>query len=531
MSNPFSKKLNKFSIIGPCYGDDWKNLKESARTLDEQEYKHFEWIVVFDGKNKDGEREMKKLKKKYPKMDISYYTIEHAGACAARNFGQIKATGDLYAFVNVDNYLYPEALRIWANEFENPSINRVWGTYDLEDEQGNKYGAVSGAPTYPNGDVWYEAFKYTNYCDSSFPIRKEAYIPWDETVKSLNDWDWVIRQLKRDNFQGKDFKFINHSFFLAEAPKKGGLSDDSHQNWIERTDYIRNKNGLPKSDICVTSLGAAHHGFHIAKKLEADYIPMPSFKPHKYKVVYLIGFYTAEHDNSQVTHSHMRVFENFKGTKIIHWIGTDVLQMHWNCSFQKIKALKKWFKENKIIHLTECEWTRKELRELGIDSKIIPIPPKKLYSPMDLPKEFSVAIYESSVSPMYNTVLMEDIVRAMPDVQFYFFGDDLRKGEKGTNYEHLGFIDMDEWMPKFSTNLRVSVHDGLPLLPIEFMTAGRQVIINYPLKGAIEVKKDRKQIVEAIRKAKKTPIDPKWGKYWTKQMDYDLFIKRIRGLK
>jgi len=528
--NPFSKEIKTFSVIGPCYKDDWKCLEESARTLDEQEYKHFEWIVVFDGKNKKGEIEMMRLAKKYPLLDMKYFIIKHAGACAARNFGATKATGDYYAFVNTDNYLYPESLRIWANEFEDPKINRVWGTYDLVDAQGNKFGAVAGVPVYPNGKVWYESFKFTNYCDSSFPIRKEAYIEWDTTVKSLNDWDWVIRQLQRDNFQGKDFKFINHSFFLAEAPQKGGLSDDSHQNWIDRTDYIRNKNGIPKSDICVTSLGAAHHGFHIAQKLGADYIPMPSFKPHKYKTIYLAGFYTAEHDGSNVTQTHMSVFDNFKGKKIIHWIGSDVLQMHWNCSFEKIKSLKKWFKDNKIINLTECEWTQKEMAELGIKTKIVPIPPKKLNKPMPLPEEFAVGIYESSVNQMYNQELMEDIIRAMPDVKFYLFGDDSRKGEKGSNYEHLGFTDMNEWMPKLSCNLRCSVHDGLPLLPIEFMTAGRQVVMNYPLKGAIHIEKVRKQIVEAIRYARKHTLDKKWPKYWTKEMNYKLFERRIRCL-
>jgi len=428
--NPFLKEVKTFSIIGPCYGADWKCLEESARTLNEQEYKYFEWIVVFDGKNTRGVKVMEKIKKQYPEMDIFYYTIKHGGAPAARNFGADAAIGDYYAFVNVDNYLYPEALRVWANAFEeHPEVNRVWGYYDLIDANGNKFSGNPNVPAYPNGEVWYKGFKFTNYCDSSFPIRAKAYIPWDETVKSLQDWDWAIRQLQRDNFEGKDWWFIDHPFFLAEAPQKGGLSDDSHSNWIERTDYIRNKNGIPKSDICVTSLGAPHHGFHIAEKLGADFISMPSFKPNKYKMIYLVGFYTAEDPGSpRVTALHMQVFKNFSGKKIIHWIGTDIVQMHWNCSFQKVKALKEWFKKEKIIHLVEAEWTRKELKELGINAKIVPIPPKKLNDPMPLPKEFSVGIYESSASPMYNLQLMDDIVRSMPDIKFYFFGDDTNKG-------------------------------------------------------------------------------------------------------
>lgn len=529
--NPYSQEKKSFSIISPCYGNDWERIQTNIEYLLKQEYKEFEWIVVFDGESKDGEREMKRVIKKYPKLDISYCTIEHGGACAARNFGATKAKGDYLCFLNVDNYLYPEALRIWANVFETkPHINRVWGSYDLIDANGNKFGAVSGVPRFPNGKVWYKAFKFTNYCDSSFPIRKEAYIEWDTTVKSLNDWDWVIRQLQRDNFEGADFEFIDHAFFLAEAPEPGGLSDDSHKNWLDRTDYIRNKNGIPKSDICVVSHGAAHHGFHIAEKLGADYLPMPSFKPHRYKMVYLIGFYTAEAGGVPVTASHMQVFQDFKGVKVIHWIGTDILQLRWNCSFEKIKALKQWFKDENIINLSEIDFAQKELAEVGIKTTVIPIPTKQLNDRMLLPEKFSVAIYESSVSPMYNTDFMEEIVKSMPDIQFYFFGDDSKKGEKGENYEHLGYIDMNEWMSKFSCNLRVTVHDGLALLIVEFITAGRSAIANIPMPGVIQVTKDRKRVIDAIRHCQDNQPDPKWVDYWKEEMDYDKYKKAIYSL-
>jgi len=529
MANPFSKEQKLFSIITPCYNDDYKHLTNVAMALSEQEYKQFEWIVIFDGKSVEGEKELKKVMKKY-KLDISFYTIEHGGAPKARNFGQTKAKGDYYIFLDADKYLYPESLRMWANDFEDPKINRTWGTYGLIAEKDVQHG-LGTAVTYPDGSVWYPSFKFSNYCDSTFPIRATAYIPWDEKCKSLQDWDWAIRQLKRDNFQGKDWKYSNHEFFVMEPVHEGGISDDSHKNWIERTDYVRNKNGIPKSDICVTSLGAPHHGFHVAEKLGADYLPMPSYKPNKYKMIYLLGFYTKEDPSNPITtRLHMQVFENQKGKKVIHWIGSDVLNLRWTCNFEKIKALKQWFKDDKIIQLSEIDYIYDELDEVGIKTKIIPIPPQKLNTPIPLPKEFSVAIYENETNPMYHTELMDKIVKAMPDIQFYFFGDNSKKGKKGSNYEHLGYINVTEWLPKFSCNLRISVHDGLPLLPIEFMTAGRQVVTNVKLKGCIVVDKDIKDIIKGIRQAKKENIDLKWGKYWTKELDFKKYIKSIRSL-
>lgn len=533
MSNPFSKEQLLFSIISPCWGKDYKHLRRNAEVLNEQEYKEFEWIVVLqkpDKELKKAVKEMEKIKKEFT-FPISYYVIEEKGACQARNFGATKAKGDIYAFVNADCFLYTEALRMWANVFETkPHINRVWGLYDIITENGMNV-PVGQVPIYPNGKVWYKAFKYQNYCDSCFPIRKSAYIPWDTTVKSLQDWDWAIRQLQRDNFEGKDWEYIHHSFFAAQDALPGGLSHDSHTHWIERTDYIRNKNGIPKSDICVCSLGAAHHGFHVAEKLGADYLPMPSFKDHKYKMIYLLGFYTKENPKQPyVTKAHMDVFERNKGKSVIHWIGTDILNLRWNCNFEKIKAIKKWIKEKKIINLSEADFTKKELKEVGIETKVIPIPPKRLYETMSLPKEFTVGIYEAPNTDLYNPEFMQTIVRSMPDVKFLFFGDETKKGIIDGNQEHVGYIPSEEVIKRCSCNLRITVHDGLPMLPIEFLTAGRQVITNVPLKGSIQVQKDRRQVVEAIRKARREKLDSKVSKYWRKELDFKKYAKRIRGL-
>jgi hypothetical protein len=281
----------------------------------------------------------------------------------------------------------------------------------------------------------------------------------------------------------------------------------------------------------VSSLGAPTHAFKVSEILDCDYLSMPSFKDHDYKLVYLLGFYTQENPQHPfVTQSHMNVFENNKGKNVIHWIGSDILQLHWNCSFQKLKTLRKWFKEKKIIHLCECDWTQKELKEVGIDARIVPIPPKELFTPMELPEEFSVAIYAPNAE-LYNDALMEEVMRSCPDIKFYLFGNEDKKGQKGENWEHLGWIDMEEWMPKFSCNLRITIHDGLPLTPLQFLTAGRNVVINHPLKGAIQVDKTREEIVEGLRKAQKENLKANVAQSIRKEMSHDKYRKAIRGLK
>ena len=178
---------------------------------------------------------------------------------------------------------------------------------------------------------------------------------------------------------------------------------------------------------------------------------------------------------------------------------------------------------------TLADFTQKELAEVGIKAKVVPIPPDKLYTPMPFPEEFSVAIYLPP-RDLFQPELMFEVIRSMPDVKFYLFGDDAKKGESGDNWEHLGYIDFDEWMPKWSMNLRITSHDGLPLTPLQFMTAGRNVVTNVPLKGAMVVEPTREEIIKAIRQGQKKPLSPKVAQYWKKEMDFDKYVKTIRGL-
>lgn len=526
--NPFSKEQRKFSVCTPCHGDNYQYFQNFLSALNEQDYKQFEVIVVFDGPNEKGVTELKKQMKRFPKVDVKWEVQEWGGAPKARNRAAELSTGDFLTFLDPDVYLYPHTLRTWANAFElNPDKDVVWGTYDILIDNERRVPIGGNVPVDASGTPQYYAFRSSNYCSGANPVRKEAFVGWDETVKSLQDWEMWMRMLKQDDFQGKKFLYIPESFFVTEPPREGGISDDSSKNWIERVKYIREKNGLPIPDTCVCSLGAPFHGVNVARTLGVDFLPMPSFKPNEYKTIYLLGFYTA---GDKTTPTHMQVFSGHEGKKIIHWIGTDVSQMHWNCSFQKLKQLRNWFKKEKIIHLTEAEHTHDEMKEIGINSKIVPIPPQKLYDPMPLPEKFTVAIYENSTQNMYFEKRMADVARAMPDIEFKFFGNNEKKGQKYANVEHLGWVDMDELIPQVSCNLRVTVHDGLPLTPLQFLTAGRHVVSNTKLKGAIETKSDRRSIIEAVREAQKTAIDPEISAYWKAELDADKFKKAIEEL-
>lgn len=518
--NPFSKEEKKFSIIAPVYKNTWSTFDYFFKCLSESSYKEFEVIVSFDGENKRGKKELDKYIKKYPDMDIKSCTQEWGGACKARNAGAKIATGDYLTFLDPDVYLYTDTLRTWANAFDKDT-DVVWGFYDIQSGE-EKYTIGSNVPVDAKDRPMYWAFRFSNFMSGANPMRKEAFVGWDESVKSLQDWDMWQRTLLKDNFEGKRFKFIRKSFFLTDAPRKDGVSSDSANNWIERVKYVREKNGIPISKVCVCSLGAPYHGVNTAKLLGYDYLPMPSFKPNNYEAVYLLGFYP------NGVEGHIQALQGAK-KKIVHWIGTDIYQLGHTLSVATWRELLDYFKKEKITHLSEADFTQKELKELGIKSKVVPIPPSKLYKPMPLPKKFTVGIYENPTQNMYAEELMEHVARSMPDIDFKFFGNDSKKG-KYNNVEHLGWVDMDEWIPKLSCNLRITKHDGLSLTVLQFLSAGRNVVTNTPVKGAIIVKPERSDIIKGIRMAQERLLDKKWSKYWTNEVFTNKFRKRIGGI-
>lgn len=541
--NPFRAEPLKFSIIAPCYADNWKFLAHFIKCISNNDYDAIEIIIVFDGPNAKGDKEAERLEKEYDTLDIKHYTIKHGGAPAARNYGATQATGEIFAFLDPDVYLYPETLRVWANAFETrPEINRVWGPYDVTvDGQSATIG--NAVPLKPTGQPNYWAFRFSNFCSGAFPMRREAYVGWDD-LKSLQDWDMAIRMLKTTNWEGTDWLYINHSFFSTEAPREGGISHDSATHWLERVETVKKKNDIPLSDICVVSHGAPQHGINVAKILGADYLGMPSFKEHKYKLIYLLGFYAGGDPRSAGSHmevfaepgfvDHSTGFTNVKkyspAKKLIHWIGTDITQLKYQCSWQKVQDIKKWIEDEKITCLTEFKPTHDEMLEMGIETDIVPVPPAKLYDRMPLPKKFTVAIYENATQNMYHEALMARVANAMPDVQFYFFGDESRKGQKTENTEHLGYIKLEDWMPKFSCNLRMTLHDGLPLTPVEFLTAGRNVVTNVKLAGAWQADPKLRSVIKVLREVQEYgEVDDRHIYDWKQTLDHDKFRKTIQG--
>ena len=459
----------KFSFIVPVYKTELF-LERCIDSLLDQNYTNKEIIVVLDGDDKI----YHKVLKKYKESEIKILIQDHKGACAARNTGFKASTGDIVSFFNSDYIANPGMVRKWYTAFkENPAFDFIYGAYGWNAANMGYYASEPFDQFILNN---------YNYIDCGFPLKKEYVVEWDENCKSLQDWDFWLRVIKNG---AKGFYLGNDISYVAELPRPGGLSYDSHGNWLERVNYIKDKLQIPINKIVVSSLGAANHGKEIAKMIGADFKFFPGEKQNDYKMLYLIGCYPKSIDQ----HSKVIAGMNPDCKVVIHWVGADIFWLR-KFTFEELKYITGALTEKVWKHLCENEQAQKELAMYGIKAEVCVIPPyRNDYEIFDMPKDFTVGLFLTNKSDFdkYAKDMSIEIMLAMPDINWLCYGDAATKEELGQypHIKYLGIVDnFTDYVKQCSCLLRLVHHDTLPLAACEFFMCGRPVVTNIPLDYA-----------------------------------------------
>ena len=94
----------KVSVIVPIYKTPLNYFKECMESLYNQTMQDAEFILVFDGEN----RELLSICNSYKEKDERFkiFIQSHLGVSATRNFGIKQARGEYIAFVDADDSLY-----------------------------------------------------------------------------------------------------------------------------------------------------------------------------------------------------------------------------------------------------------------------------------------------------------------------------------------------------------------------------------------------------------------------------------------
>lgn len=93
------------SIIIPIYNGE-KHIEKIMNALFQQTFQQIEIILVDDGSKDDSYNLCKMFEREDSRVHT--YSKQNGGASSARNYGLEKANGNYIAFLDVDDYIYPD---------------------------------------------------------------------------------------------------------------------------------------------------------------------------------------------------------------------------------------------------------------------------------------------------------------------------------------------------------------------------------------------------------------------------------------
>ncbi len=161
--------------------------------------------------------------------------------------------------------------------------------------------------------------------------------------------------------------------------------------------------------------------------------------------------------------------------RVIHWVGSDITALYND------RRLRRFCQQPHVHNLAEVDWTIDELRRLGIDATLAPLPPRLPASqPEPLPERFTVLLYlPRTRGDFYGRREYERLIRAFAarNVRFMVVGGGDFYAPPQADVIRLGWCASLANIYRSATVLiRFTKHDGLSLMTLEALTHGRHVL-------------------------------------------------------
>ena len=180
------------SIIMNCYNGE-KYLREAIDSVLTQTYKNWE-IIFWDNQSTDSSAE---IFNSYldPKLKY-YYALKHTLLYEARNYALENARGEFIAFLDVDDWWFPEKLEQQIRLFGDPEVGAVCSNYLIENRNKCRRWLAFKNPM-PQGRVLDDLLRYYFVGLLTLIVRRKALsspiTSFDPRYHIIGDYDLVIR--------------------------------------------------------------------------------------------------------------------------------------------------------------------------------------------------------------------------------------------------------------------------------------------------------------------------------------------------
>lgn len=215
------------TVFTPTYNRK-EELKRLYKSLLEQEYKDFEWVIVDDGST-DGTEELVKEFIRENLIKINYFKQENQGKSLAHNKGVELAKGEYFVGIDSDDYFTSDALKIVAHyqkkiEDNNEICGLGFLNYKMntDDIIGDKFPEDEFEETYYN---IYNKYKITGDKELTFKTDIIRKFPFPE----IENEKFVPESLLFNRISKKyKFLFVNKAII-----QKKYLEDGYSNNYFE----------------------------------------------------------------------------------------------------------------------------------------------------------------------------------------------------------------------------------------------------------------------------------------------------------
>jgi glycosyltransferase involved in cell wall biosynthesis len=181
----------KITIVTPSFNQA-QFLEQTICSVLDQKYSNIEYLII-DGGSTDGSVE---IIKKYERHLTYWESIKDRGQSHAINKGLRMATGDVFNWLNSDDYYSPDALNIIATNFGDPRVQAVLGRSRIFEHPDRTIKISTGTDVYPENLSKTVGWARIDQPETFFRLsayRKIGVL--NESLHFLMDREWWIRYL------------------------------------------------------------------------------------------------------------------------------------------------------------------------------------------------------------------------------------------------------------------------------------------------------------------------------------------------
>jgi len=216
------------SVIMNCFNGE-QYLREAIDSVIAQTYQNWE-LIFYDNQSIDNSAEIFKT---YNDKRLRYfYASNHTMLYEARNNAIQCASGQFFAFLDVDDWWNPLKLEKQIPLFESPKVGMVYGNYWYENQiKGTSF--IFHSKPLPSGDILNQLLSYYVVSLATIVVRRRTFETlkppgfnnrfhiigdFDLVIKTALDWDilCVNDPIGHFRWHGKNESFLNRELQINE---------------------------------------------------------------------------------------------------------------------------------------------------------------------------------------------------------------------------------------------------------------------------------------------------------------------------